>query len=42
MNDPATRWGDGYADPGRDNIIDRTTRKEGYTIVQLDWYDPIT
>ena len=39
MNDPATRLGDGYADPCDDNIIQKTTRKNGYKIVQLDWYD---
>jgi peptidoglycan hydrolase-like protein with peptidoglycan-binding domain len=42
MNDPATRLGDGYADPGDDNIIERTTRKNGYEIVQLDWYDHVS
>lgn len=42
MNDPATRLGDGYADPGDDNIIQNTSRKNGYSIVQLDWYDPVT
>jgi hypothetical protein len=40
MNDPATRVGDGYAVSGDDNIIQRTNRKNGYRIVQLDWYDP--
>ncbi len=42
MNDPATRRGDGYADFGDDNIIQKTRRKAGYRIVQLDWYDPLT
>ena len=41
MNDPATRLGDGYANLCDDNIIQRTTRKNGYNIVQLDWYDPV-
>lgn len=39
MNDPATKQGDAYANPCDDNIIERTTRKTGYKIVQLDWYD---
>jgi len=39
MNDPATRFGDGYAAPGPDNVIQTTSRKGGYEIVQLDWYD---
>ena len=39
MNDPATRQGDGYANLTDDNIIQKTTRKKGYRIVQLDWYD---
>lgn len=40
MNDPATRRGDGYADPSNENILQRTSRKQGYTLVQLDWYEP--
>ena len=40
MNDPATRRGDGYADPTADNIIERTTRQGGYNIVRLDYYQP--
>jgi hypothetical protein len=40
MNDPATRSGDGYANPVDDNVIQKTGRKSGYEIVQLDWYDP--
>ncbi|MEJ2365153.1 MAG: peptidoglycan-binding protein [Deltaproteobacteria bacterium] len=39
MNDPATRQGDGYANFTDDNIIQKTSRKNGYRIVQLDWYD---
>lgn len=39
MNDPATRHGDGYLTPEADNIIELTTRKQGYEIVQLDWFD---
>ena len=40
MNDPATRRGDGY-ESLVDNVIETTSRKQGYTIVQLDWYDPV-
>jgi GH24 family phage-related lysozyme (muramidase) len=40
MNDPATRKGDGYENPGPENIIQQTTRKQGYKIVALDFYDP--
>ncbi len=40
MNDPATRRGDGYADASNTNILQRTGRKSGYTLVQLDWYEP--
>jgi len=40
MNDPATRSGDGYQNPADDNIIQQTSRKSGYRIVQLDFYDP--
>ena len=39
MNDPATRQGDGYVNLTDDNIIQKTSRKNGYRIVQLDWYD---
>ena len=39
INDPATRRGDGY-ETLDDNVIETTSRKNGYTIVQLDWYDP--
>jgi peptidoglycan hydrolase-like protein with peptidoglycan-binding domain len=39
MNDPATCQGDGYCDLCDDNIIEKTSRKEGYKIVQLDWYE---
>jgi len=41
MNDPATGQGDGYANLTDDNIIQKTSRKNGYRIVQLDWYDKI-
>ncbi|WP_054033126.1 C39 family peptidase [Desulfatitalea tepidiphila] len=41
MNDPATRLGDGYISGGDENIIQKTPRKSGYRIVQLDWYDPV-
>ena len=41
MNDPATRHGDGYEDSGPANIIQKTSRKQGYSIVQLDYYDPV-
>ena len=41
MNDPATREGDGYANHCDDNIIQRTSRKNGYRIVQRDWYGPV-
>jgi len=40
MNDPATRLGNGYQNTTDDNIIQKTTRKNGYTMVQLDYYDP--
>ncbi len=40
MNDPATSRGDGYANPGNENLIERTTRKQGYRIVKIDYYDP--
>ena len=40
MNDPATFRGDGYENTIDDNIIQRTGRKNGYSIVQLDYYDP--
>ena len=40
MNDPATSQGDGYANTVDANIIQRTDRKNGYRIVQLDYYDP--
>lgn len=38
MLDPGTRHGDGYADL-KANIIERTSRKGGYQIVQLDWFE---
>ena len=40
MNDPASSAGDGYAAPGPDNVIQRTSRKGGYRIVSLELYDP--
>jgi len=40
MNDPATRLGDGYANSGQENVIEKTTRKNGYKIVRVDYYDP--
>jgi len=40
MNDPATSRGDGYANPSNENVIEQTTRKQGYKIVQIDYYDP--
>ena len=39
MTDPATARGDGYASLD-DNVIQTTTRKRGYRIDQLDWFDP--
>lgn len=39
MNDPATRLGDGYASLTDDNIIQKTSRNNGYRIVKLDWYE---
>ncbi len=39
MNDPGTRFGDAYVDAGPDNVIETTSRKRGYRMVQLDWYD---
>ncbi|WP_321491922.1 glycoside hydrolase family protein [uncultured Desulfobacter sp.] len=39
MNDPATHLGNGYQNTTDDNIIQKTTRKNGYTMVQLDYYD---
>lgn len=39
MNDPATNRGDGYADLSAENIIQKTKRKNGYRIVQIDYYD---
>ena len=38
MNDPATRLGDGYVSL-ESYIVQKTARKPGYTIVQLDWND---
>lgn len=41
MNDPATSAGSGASNPSNENLIEKTTRKDGYTIVQLDIVDPI-
>jgi hypothetical protein len=41
MNDPATSKGSGADDPSNDNLIEKTTRKSGYTLVQLDLVDPV-
>jgi hypothetical protein len=41
MNDPATGRGDGYENTTDENIIQGTSRKSGYSIVQLDYYDPV-
>lgn len=40
INDPGTRYGDGYADGGTENQVGKTSRKNGYQLVQLDWYAP--
>lgn len=39
MNDPATRHGDGYYHQD-DNILEAVTRKGGYRLVKIDYYDP--
>ncbi len=41
MNDPATRLGNAYENSGNDNIIQKTSRKSGYKIVALDYYEPL-
>ena len=41
MNDPATRNGDGTADPSDDNLVEKTSRHSGYKLVQLDIFDPV-
>ena len=41
MNDPATSAGNGASDPSKDNLIEKTSRKGGYTLVQLDLIDPV-
>ncbi len=41
MNDPATSAGNGYKYVSDDNIIQKTSRKSGYNIVQLDQYDRV-
>jgi len=40
MNDPASSGGNGASNPSPDNLIEKTTRKGGYTLVQLDLFDP--
>ena len=40
MDDPVTRQGDRYENTIDANVIQRTTRKNGYSIVKLDYYDP--
>lgn len=39
MNDPGTRHGDGASDPSNENIVELTSRKKGYEMVQLDLVD---
>lgn len=39
MNDPATAQGDGYANLTDADILQKTSRNNGYRIVYLDWYD---
>jgi hypothetical protein len=41
MNDPATHRGNAYSDSGNENIIQKTTRKSGYTIVGVDYYNTV-
>jgi hypothetical protein len=41
MNDPASSAGDGVADPSDINLLEKTTRKSGYTLTQLDCFDPV-
>lgn len=41
MNDPASSGGNGASDPSDVNLIEKTTRKSGYTLVQLDIVDPV-
>ena len=41
MNDPASRLGDGYEYPFQENLIERTSRKQGYRIVRIDGYDRV-
>jgi len=41
MNDPATRYGNAYDNSSNDNIIQKTTRKQGYNIVGVDYYKPV-
>lgn len=40
MNDPGSESGNGAASLVDDNLIEKTTRKTGYTLVQLDLWDP--
>jgi len=41
MNDPGSNAGNGATDPSDANLIEKTTRKSGYTLVQLDLIDPV-
>jgi hypothetical protein len=41
MNDPASSGGNGASDPSDINLIEKTTRKSGYTLVRLDIVDPV-
>jgi hypothetical protein len=40
MNDPATSSGNGALDPSDDNLVGKTTRRGGYTIVKLHLISP--
>lgn len=40
MNDPATIKGNGASNPTDENLIEKTSRKQGYTLVQVDIFDP--
>ncbi|NLE03073.1 MAG: hypothetical protein GX640_24645, partial [Fibrobacter sp.] len=39
INDPGTRLGNGAENPNNDNIISKTTRKNGYKLVAVDIFD---
>lgn len=39
MNAPATRSGNAYKNSGNDNIIQQTSRNNGYKIVARDYYE---